>query len=585
METFNQSHAAHPLVRQVMERGLLDGAALERVAADVRERNLSWADGLVAGGGIEAAAVASCAMAAWRLPLLDLDAFELDTLPKALIDDGILRRGVALPLRQCGSRLFAAVADPDDLRALEGLQRSAGLVVEPVLVEADKLKAAMEKLRQSHRAKGRLEGFGTALGSGLETLESGVLAVEPERDEADETLDASGANEAPVVRFVNQVLLDAVDGGVSDIHFEPFEATYRIRFRTDGLLAEVAKPPRSIGRRLAARLKVMAELDIAERRVPQDGRIKIRLSQSRALDLRVNTLPTLWGEKVVLRILDPASAGLGLDALGFAAEQKALFTDALERPEGMILVTGPTGSGKTVTLYTALNRLNTPERNIATAEDPVEINLAGINQVNVNPKVGLDFAAALRAFLRQDPDVLMVGEIRDLTTAEIAVKAAQTGHLVLSTLHTNSAAETLTRMRNIGVPAFNLATSVRLIIAQRLARRLCEACKTPFATTADALLRQGFTAELIDNSGPLFQARAEGCPACRKGYRGRIGIYEVVQVTPSIASLVMEGGTSLQLAEEARRQGFMDLRSACLAKVAEGCTSLVEANRVTGRGG
>ena len=513
-------------------------------------------------------------------PRMDLDAFDLDGLPESLIDEGILRRGTALPLRQRGNRLFAAVVDPDGLKALEDLQRSAGLVVEPVLVEADKLKTAIEKLRQSGRAGVR----GAALGGNYENLGGGDLAVEPEADAADDTLDASAANDAPIVRFVNQVLLDAADGGASDIHFEPFEADYRIRFRTDGLLAEVAKPPRSLGRRLAARLKVMAELDIAERRVPQDGRIKIRLSKARALDLRVNTLPTLWGEKVVLRILDPASASLGLDALGFEAGQKALFTEALARPEGMILVTGPTGSGKTVTLYTALSRLNTPERNIATAEDPVEINLAGINQVNVNPKVGLDFAAALRAFLRQDPDVLMVGEIRDLTTAEIAVKAAQTGHLVLSTLHTNSAAETLTRMSNIGVAAFNLATSVRLIIAQRLARRLCEECKVPFAATPDALLREGFSAELIERGGPLFQAHSEGCPACRKGYKGRIGVYEVVKITPSIASLVMEGGSSLQLAEEARRQGFMDLRTACLAKVAEGRTSLVEANRITGAG-
>ena len=584
MDTLNQRHAANPLARQVLERGLLDGAALERVGADVQERNLSWAEGLIASGGIDAAAVASCAMAAWRLPLMDLDAFDLDRLQEPLIDDRILRQGVALPLRQRGNRLFAAVADPDGLKALDDLRQSAGLVVEPVLVEADKLKTVIGRLRQSRRASGRSGGFSAALGGSLEHFGSGVPTVEVETDEADDTLDASAANDAPIVRFVNQVLLDAADGGVSDIHFEPYESAYRIRFRTDGLLAEVAKPPRGLGRRLAARLKVMAELDIAERRVPQDGRIKIRLSKSRALDLRVNTLPTLWGEKVVLRILDPASAGLGLDALGFEAGQQALFTDALERPEGMILVTGPTGSGKTVTLYTALNRLNTPERNIATAEDPVEINLPGINQVNVNPKVGLDFAAALRAFLRQDPDVLMVGEIRDLTTAEIAVKAAQTGHLVLSTLHTNSAAETLTRMRNIGVPAFNLATSVRLIIAQRLARRLCEDCKTPFAASSDALLREGFNAELLDRCGPLFQARAEGCPACRKGYKGRVGIYEVVRITPSIASLVMDGGSSLQLAEEARRQGFMDLRAACLAKVAAGCTSLVEANRITGAG-
>ena len=585
MDIFDQPQAANALVGQVLERGLLDEAALARVAADVRDRNLSWADGLVAGGPIEPAAVAHCAMAAWHLPLMDLDAFDLPSLPEALVDESLLRRGVALPLRQRGVRLFVAVADPGGLKALDDHQQCAGLVFEPVLVEADKLKRAIEGLLRSGRLGGRTEGNREGWGDSLEHLGSDVLAVEPEPQEADDTLDASLANDAPIVRFVNQVLLDAAQGGASDIHFEPFEAAYRIRFRTDGLLAEVAKPPRSLGRRLAARLKVMANLDIAERRVPQDGRIKIRLSKSRALDLRVNTLPTLWGEKVVLRILDPANVGLGFDALGFEAGQKALFSEALARPEGMILVTGPTGSGKTVTLYTALNLLNTPERNVATAEDPVEINLTGINQVNVNPKVGLDFAAALRAFLRQDPDVLMVGEIRDLTTAEIAVKAAQTGHLVLSTLHTNSAAETLTRMRNIGVPAFNLATSVGLIIAQRLARRLCEDCKMPYAPAADELLRQGFDAELIDRREPLFQARPEGCPACRKGYKGRIGIYEVVKITPSIASLVMAGGTSLQLAEEARRQGFMDLRTACLAKVVEGRTSLVEANRITSHAG
>ena len=582
MDRMNQHQAMNPLARRVLERGLLDAAALESIAADVRERGLSWADGLAASGRVDALALATCAMEACRLPLMDLDAFDLDSLPEPLIDEGIVRRGGALPLRRRGNRLFAAVADPDGLKALGDRQGFAGLIVEPVLVEANKLKAAIEEVRQS--SSRRAEGPDAALDSNLENLGGGILAVESEADEADDTLDASGADEAPIVRFVNQVLLDAVNGGVSDIHFEPFETAYRIRFRTDGLLAEVAKPPRRLGRRLAARLKVMAQLDIAERRVPQDGRIKIRLSKSRALDLRVNTLPTLWGEKVVLRILDPASAGLGLDALGFEAGQKALFTEALERPEGMILVTGPTGSGKTVTLYTALNRLNTPQRNIATAEDPVEINLTGINQVNVNLKVGLDFAAALRAFLRQDPDVLMVGEIRDLTTAEIAIKAAQTGHLVLSTLHTNSAAETLTRMRNIGIPAFNLATSVALIIAQRLVRRLCEDCKMPFAATPETLLQQGFSAALIDRGGPLFQARTEGCPACRNGYKGRVGIYEAVKITPTIASLVMDGGSSLQLAEQARRHGFMDLRTACLTKVAEGRTSLVEANRITGVG-
>ena len=516
-----------------------------------------------------------------HLPLLDLDAFNLDDIPASLLEDGAWRNGNMLPLMRRAERMFVALADLDELSQLEVVKAQSGLRVEPVLVERDKLKRALQEMRRLGRLAGA--GLGAGLEGGLGNLDEEALAVETEQ-EGDEPLSAAAAEEAPIVRFVNRVLLDAVASGASDIHFEPFESSYRIRFRTDGLLAEAIKPPKHLGRRLAARLKVMAQLNIAERRLPQDGRFKIRLSQSRALDLRVNTLPTLWGEKIVLRILDPSSARLGIDALGFRADQRALFEEALERPDGMILATGPTGSGKTVTLYAGINALNTPERNISTAEDPVEINLEGVNQVNINPKVGLDFASALRAFLRQDPDVLMVGEIRDLETAEIAVKAAQTGHLVLSTLHTNSAAETLTRLRNIGVPAFNLATSVALIVAQRLARRLCAECKAPFAASPALLRREGFSASMIAAGPKLFQPNPQGCPACRGGYRGRVGVYEAVGNTAEITQIIMDDGDSLALAAQARRQGFVSLRTACLAKVAEGTISLVEANRITAVG-
>ena len=377
------------------------------------------------------------------------------------------------------------------------------------------------------------------------------------------------------------MLLDAIKGGASDIHFEPYEKIYRVRFRTDGILFEVTRPPVNIGSRLAARLKVMSEMDISERRMPQDGRIRMKLSKTRTIDFRVNTLPTLWGEKVVLRILDPSSAKMGIDELGYEPEQRQLFMDALHQPQGMVLVTGPTGSGKTVSLYTGLNILNTIERNIATAEDPVEINLEGVNQVNVNHRVGLNFATALRSFLRQDPDVVMVGEIRDLETAEISIKAAQTGHMVLSTLHTNSAAETLTRLRNMGVPAFNLATSVNLIIAQRLARRLCPNCKKAIAVPHEVLVAEGFTPEDIAEGLVIFHPNPTGCEKCNHGYKGRVGSYEVVKITKELSNIIMEDGNSIEIALQARRQGFNDLRRSGLIKVKAGMTSLAEVNRVT----
>ena len=400
-------------------------------------------------------------------------------------------------------------------------------------------------------------------------------------EDADEDDDAAiGIDDTPIVRFVNKMLLDAIKIGASDIHFEPYEKRYRVRFRTDGILHEEASPPVNLATRLAARLKVMSELDISERRVPQDGRIKMKLSKTRSIDFRVNTLPTLWGEKIVLRILDPASAKMGIEQLGFEPDQQELLMAALHRPQGMILVTGPTGSGKTVTLYTGLNILNTTERNIATVEDPVEINMEGINQVHVHRKVGLDFATALRSFLRQDPDVVMVGEIRDLETAEIAIKAAQTGHMVLSTLHTNSAAETLTRMRNMGVPAFNLATSVNLIIAQRLARRLCS-CKKSLDVPTETLLAEGFTKDDVKSGFEVFEPNTDGCDKCKDGYKGRFGIYEVVKITPELSRIIMEEGNSLQLAEQAGVHGYNNLRRSGLLKVMQGMTSLAEANRMT----
>jgi type IV pilus assembly protein PilB len=465
------------------------------------------------------------------------------------------------------------VTDPTDIHALDEIKFNTGISIEVVLVEADKLKTAIDKYLSAQE-----ETLGDALGGLDDDLDSLDIETSTDNKPAE---DSTEADEAPIVKYINKVLLDAIKSGSSDIHFEPYEKSYRIRFRTDGVLHEASRPPVNLATRMAARLKVMSQMDISERRLPQDGRIKLKVSKTRAIDFRVNTLPTLFGEKIVLRILDPSSAKLGIDALGYEDEQKKLYLDALAQSQGMILVTGPTGSGKTVSLYTGLNILNTSEVNISTAEDPVEINLEGINQVQMNTKVGLTFAEALRSFLRQDPDVIMVGEIRDLETAEIAIKAAQTGHLVLSTLHTNSAPETLTRLLNMGVPAFNVATSVSLIIAQRLARRLCTACRKPATDIPEDILRQeGFDEIGIPRSEfQLFHP--VGCEKCNSGYKGRVGVYEVVRITPQIANLIMEGGNSLQIARAAKAAGFNNLRISALRKVAMGLTSLEEANRVT----
>jgi type IV pilus assembly protein PilB len=515
--------------------------------------------------------LAEVASQEFGVPLFDIHAFNLSAIPDGLVDVDLVTKHHAMPLFRRGNRLFIAVSDPTNLAALDEIKFHTGINTDAVLIEEKALNRVINNWVETQ----------DTLGDGLDDLDSDDLEgidVAPAR-EGDEDDDGEGIDETPIVRFVNKVLIDAIKQGASDIHFEPYESNYRVRFRTDGILREVVKPPKNLSARLAARLKVMSQMDISERRVPQDGRIQMKISRKRAIDFRVNTLPTLFGEKIVLRILDPSSAKLGIDALGYEEDQKEMYLKALNQPQGMILVTGPTGSGKTVSLYTGLNILNNSERNISTAEDPVEINLEGINQVHVNPKVGLNFAEALRSFLRQDPDIIMVGEIRDLETAEIAIKAAQTGHLVLSTLHTNSAAETITRMLNMGVPAFNVATSVDLIIAQRLARRLCQECSVPADDIPHSvLLEEGFTEEMLEGA---TVKKPVGCDACREGYKGRVGIYEVVRVTPKLANLIMEHGNSLQIKQQADAEGFNDLRKSALLKVAKGVTSLEEANRIT----
>jgi type IV pilus assembly protein PilB len=560
---------------RLIEQGKLDAPALARAQRQAERDGSTLNAALLAQPGLDTAAFAAAASELFGLPLLDLSAFDLRQAPRGLLSEPFLRKHQLLPLFRRGQALFVGIADPADNKGLSEGQFHSGLTFEPIVVDHGQL------LRQ---LDGYLSKQSEALLSGLE--DDALIPLEADAaPESTPLTSAEDSDEAPVVRFVNKVLLDAIRSEASDIHFEPYEHRYRIRFRTDGMLREIASPPVSLGLRLAARLKVMARMDISERRIPQDGRIKLRVSQSQAVDFRVNTLPTLYGEKVVLRILDPSSAKLGIDALGYEPDQKALFLEALQAPQGMILVTGPTGSGKTVSLYTVLHILNTAERNIATAEDPVEINLEGINQVHVNPKVGLDFAAALRAFLRQDPDVVMVGEVRDLETAEVAIKAAQTGHLVLSTLHTNSAPETLTRLRNMGVPSFNVATSVSLIIAQRLARRLCSRCKQAQTVPEAALLELGFEPEDFSTPFTLFEAREGGCEHCMQGYRGRVGIYEVVKITPRLQRLILEDANALALGEAARQEGFINLRRAGVLKAKAGVTSLLEISRVTAASG
>ena len=554
------------LARSLAQAGLIEADKAQQAMEIAKNEKSSFITIAIAKGYADPLKVAIFASTEFGLPLLDLAAFDTELLAKDIVSSDLVEKHRVLPLLKRGNRLFIAQSDPSNITAIDEIKFNTGMNVEPVLVEENKLAILVEKFISSEETA--FDDFGD------EDLD--VDIENPE--EAQKTDEPGTGDDAPIVRFVNKMLLDAIKAGSSDLHFEPYEKRYRVRCRTDGVLHEVSSPPINLAGKIAARLKVMSQMDISERRVPQDGRIKMKISKSKTIDFRVNTLPTLWGEKVVLRILDPSSAKMGIDALGYEENQKALYMEALSQPQGMILVTGPTGSGKTVSLYTGLNILNTEETNISTAEDPVEINLEGINQVNVNAKVGLDFGQALRSFLRQDPDIIMVGEIRDLDTASIAIKAAQTGHLVLSTLHTNSAPETLTRLANMGVPSFNIATSVSLIIAQRLGRRLCSACKQPADIPKQVLLDAGLTEELIDN-GEFF--KPNGCDACNKGYKGRVGIYEVVKITPALSRIIMDNGNSLEIAAIAKNEGFDNLRTSALKKVAQGVTSLEEANRVT----
>jgi type IV pilus assembly protein PilB len=517
--------------------------------------------------------IAIAAAQEFGMPLLDLDAVSLDLDIVRLVSDKLLAKHRVLPLVKRGKRLHVAVSDPTILHAVDEIKFQTGLAIEAVVVEDDKLQRAVQKA---------IEQVDTSMPTlgGEEDFDLENLDVTSAEDAVDADTGRDDVEDAPIVRFVNKIMLDAIRKSASDIHFEPYEKYYRIRLRIDGVLREIAQPPVQLATKLAARLKVMSRLDIAERRVPQDGRIKMRLSKNRSIDFRVSSCPTLFGEKIVLRILDASTAMMGIDALGYEPFQKDLYMKTLARPQGMILVTGPTGSGKTVSLYTGLSILNVEDTNISTAEDPAEIVLPGVNQVNVNPKVGLTFASALRAFLRQDPDVIMVGEVRDLETAEIAIKAAQTGHLVLSTLHTNDAPQTLTRMVDMGVKPYAIATSVSLIIAQRLARRLCPNCKAPLDLPHDALLKEGFTEGQIAASD--FKVyKAVGCSQCTDGYKGRVGIYEVLPVTEAIGRIILEGGSAPHIRDQARKDGVWDLRTAGLKKCRDGLTSLEEVNRVT----
>ncbi|HET6801539.1 MAG TPA: type IV-A pilus assembly ATPase PilB [Casimicrobiaceae bacterium] len=558
------------LARALAQHGVMSEAEAEALQVQSQSSNVPFVEQVLSGKRLTAQQLAVFASRAFGVPLLDLTSFDPDQINKEYFDNRIAQTRRVLPLHKRGNRLYVATSDPANLQALDEVRFKTNLVVEPVVVEDDKLGAAIAKLIEASGATlkemAALEDIEVTLEDG-----SGQPAVADEDSEVED---------APVVRYIQKVLIDAITTGASDIHFEPYERYYRIRYRLDGILMEVAQPPLAIKDKVASRIKVISKLDIAEKRVPQDGRMKLVLSKNRAIDFRVSTLPTLFGEKIVMRILDSSGVKLGVEALGYEPDQQQALLFAVGRPYGMILVTGPTGSGKTVSLYTCLSILNQPGVNIATAEDPAEIMLPGVNQVNVNEKAGLTFGLALRAFLRQDPDVIMVGEIRDLDTADIAIKAAQTGHLVLSTLHTNDAPSTLVRMLNMGVAPFNIASSVNLITAQRLARKLCPQCKRPEDIPPEALLRAGFQEEDLDGSwqpfGPI------GCDHCKgTGYKGRTGIYEVMPITDDMRQLIMRNGNSIDIAEQAQREGVRNLRQSGLLKVKSGVTSLEEIEAVT----
>jgi len=555
------------LARKLVSDGLLSDADAQKAQAAADKKKMPLVSYLVENKLVDEKKIATAGSEEFGIPVFDISSIELEPDITKLVDEKLIRKHHALPLYKRGNRLFIAVSDPTNLQALDEIKFHVGATTEAILVEETKLKDIIEKaMRAADTSMSELDDDGD-----LDDLDIGGGEEVDDSDDVD-------VDDAPVVRFVNKVLLDAINNGSSDIHFEPYEKTFRVRYRKDGILQEVATPPIALARRISARLKVLSRLDISERRVPQDGRMKMKLSKNRAIDFRVSTCPTLFGEKIVLRILDPTSAQLGIEALGYEDDQKELYMEALQQPQGMIIITGPTGSGKTVSLYTGLNILNTEDKNISTAEDPVEINLEGINQVNVQTKIGLTFSTALKAFLRQDPDIIMVGEIRDIETGEIAIKAAQTGHLVLSTMHTNDAPQSLSRMINMGIAPFNIASSVSLIIAQRLARRLCNNCKAPADIPKEALLEEGFLEE--DLAG-LKVYKPVGCDQCGKGYKGRVGVYQVMPISDAMSRIIMEGGNAIDLADQAAKEGINDLRKSGLIKVKQGVTSLEEINRVT----
>ncbi len=557
------SPALSGVARVLVHGGKLSARAAEELVLAAKDKRQSFVEALVASGAMSASGLAHSLSNALSVPLLDLDAVDAKRLPLNLIDAKLISQYKVLPLGRRASRLFLACSDPTDQEAGERIKFATQLAPEWILVEHDKLAKLIEA--QTTSANQALETLAAA------EFEFDVTDEEPQQAPANEV--TSDVEDAPVVRFLQKMLVDAINMRASDLHFEPYEYHYRVRFRIDGELREITQPPIAIKDKLSSRIKVISRLDIAEKRVPQDGRMKLRFG-TKSIDFRVSTLPTLFGEKIVIRILDSSSAKLGIDALGYEPEEKVRLMHAIQRPYGMVLVTGPTGSGKTVSLYTCLNILNQPGINISTVEDPAEINLPGINQVNVNDKAGLNFASALKAFLRQDPDVIMVGEIRDLETADIAIKAAQTGHLVLSTLHTNDAPSTLTRLLNMGVAPFNIAASVLLITAQRLVRRLCEGCKQPADYPEDAMLDAGYTQADLDGTWRPY--RAVGCANCNNGYRGRVGIYQAMPITETLQQLILNQGSSTDLAEQAKREGVRDLRQSGLVKVRQGVTTLEE---------
>ena len=568
MAALNGSPRFTGFIRRLVEEGFVSAENMQNAIIDAKKANQDIVPFLIDQLKIPSLQIAEKISQEFGEPLFDLSVYDSAQIIREGIDEKLINKHRILPIFKRGNLLYIATSNPTNMDTMDAIRFSSKMNIEAVIVEHH----ILQKLIENNFAQADSFEFSD---DDID-LDLGVEDLTKKEDDENE----QQADEAPIVKYINKLLIDAIRMGASDLHFEPYEKSYRVRYRVDGVLRQIANPPLQLATRLASRLKVMSQMDISEKRLPQDGRIKLKLSKTKAIDFRVNSLPTLFGEKLVLRILDPSSAMLGIDALGYEPAQKELFMQALDKPQGMLLITGPTGSGKTVSLYTGLNILNREDINISTAEDPVEINLEGINQVNVNAKVGLTFSAALKSFLRQDPDIVMVGEIRDLETAEIAIKAAQTGHMVMSTLHTNSAPETLTRLRNMGVPSFNIATSVNLVIAQRLARRLCAQCKELADIPDSSLLEMGFTAE--DLKDPDFHVyQPVGCAECREGYKGRVGIYEVMKVTPEISKIIMEDGNAIEIAAASARLGFNNLRRSGLIKVMQGVTSLQEVNRVT----